>query len=1093
MPLNKPSNQGYSAVFAAQKKNRGAYGRKNIGEATNYKELSVQNYAVLTAERLQREKELRAETAKRRKRQRKRAQQAKRAEEIARDKTLKERKSKKKNYVNYLRGHFTKVTVNKFESPRTKVQKTIDSMTKKEFIGNNHRQYGKEYESHQLKGLKQQEQERLQTQNRRIAARNDVENQHLLNKQAFISQKEVRHNSKSLLQHLRQQMKNKEEVNDEDGDMESGNVGLNSSRLGALDLNIGLQRTKKPKKRKKKKWKKKKLQQRTVNDSLNEEIIEEDENLINMLEQQEEEFGMIDSLHDSLAEEVEENLIGNDQEKNISKHNEKKYTKIVSSPSSKNYEVIVDENIKNCNNNNNNNNGSKQEMAGKDNNNSPWKLTTEHEPSKLFDSLDLSMSMRQSTNMELRRKVEEEDDDDDEDDEEDAEYNVVNEKSKRFLPKKYINTNNIKNKPSANALTPSKIQEEEQAKQRMQIQYRQQQQDSSFPLKNKKYQNPRSMVQTEFLLDDKYAIIEKQRLKPSWLRKKKKKQTPSVGKENQSVASNYTGSVRSFKTTSRPSSKKPWGRGKLSKKQKMAMEATKRRKLYEETLKKRSEQERIQRRNTLKQKRRPVSSSRFEQNYNHNPRRGNQNNCHNYEHERHHYATTTGESNVSYRRPNSTGTYGTTYLEEQLPPSRYGRNRATSNNNMNRHNNLQRESTNTTNTMDYQHAKTKSWIEEHAQYSLNRRPASTRRARSEVSVAETAMTNYTTSKSDSNTAIVRRTHVQQRYGSAPNSRSSNNRHRGTSNRNYNSNGKNRSKSARNRQVSRRPTPQIFKHYNPSDESIEEEKIKASIERLEDRLKSKQIMALRRGSSATLRAAGSRYLEDRSRTTTLGNQQYSTQQQSAIAPVVVENHHHHYNYNRNDNNMSNNNNNNNGNVIRPLPSFNNSAIDSKNIHYVNNNRRMQPPRSPGPPPPPPMEYESNTNSSAVKKINHFYYQENDIAGSQQSQYQKSQQVESQRQLPPGLDSKSLQPCHIMQQQNSYASLKKKEKNLRANLRRKKDRKNIPNRVQAKPQPSVASSMQTTTTTLFEDVINEEKGKSGVLVNENNLHLLMTPKR
>ena len=60
---------------------------------------------------------------------------------------------------------------------------------------------------------------------------------------------------------------------------------------------------------------------------------------------------------------------------------------------------------------------------------------------KLFDSLDLSMSMRQSINMELRRKVDEEDDgDDDEDDEEDAEYNVVNEKSKRFLPKQYINT-----------------------------------------------------------------------------------------------------------------------------------------------------------------------------------------------------------------------------------------------------------------------------------------------------------------------------------------------------------------------------------------------------------------------------------------------------------------------------------------------------------------------------------------------------------------------------------------------------------------------------------------------------------------------------
>ena len=57
----------------------------------------------------------------------------------------------------------------------------------KEFIGNNHRQYRNE--PHQLKGLKQQEQERLQIQNRIDCTRNDVENQHLLNKQAFISQK----------------------------------------------------------------------------------------------------------------------------------------------------------------------------------------------------------------------------------------------------------------------------------------------------------------------------------------------------------------------------------------------------------------------------------------------------------------------------------------------------------------------------------------------------------------------------------------------------------------------------------------------------------------------------------------------------------------------------------------------------------------------------------------------------------------------------------------------------------------------------------------------------------------------------------------
>merc|ERR1711871_1533527 len=86
MPMT--GQAGYSAAFAAQKKSRGAYGRKNLGEATNYKELSVQNYAMLTADRLKREKELRVETAKRRKRQRQRAKLAKRAEEIARDKKL---------------------------------------------------------------------------------------------------------------------------------------------------------------------------------------------------------------------------------------------------------------------------------------------------------------------------------------------------------------------------------------------------------------------------------------------------------------------------------------------------------------------------------------------------------------------------------------------------------------------------------------------------------------------------------------------------------------------------------------------------------------------------------------------------------------------------------------------------------------------------------------------------------------------------------------------------------------------------------------------------------------------------------------------
>merc|ERR1711991_323228 len=132
------------------------------------------------------------------------------------------------------------------------------------------------------------------------------------------------------------------------------------------------------------------------------------------------------------------------------------------------------------------------------------------------------------------------------------------------------------------------------------------------------------------------------------------------------------------------------------------------------------------------------------------------------------------------------------------------------------------------------------------------------------------LTNYTANKSDSNTAILRRrrehgVHLHRGKETAPFRRRRSNKY---------ISGKIRQDDFTKNCASTRPTPQIFKHYNPSDESIEEEKIKASIERLEDRLKSKQIMALRRGSSATLRAAGSRYLEDRSRTTTLGNQQYS---------------------------------------------------------------------------------------------------------------------------------------------------------------------------------------------------------------------------
>ena len=361
------SNQGYSAVFAAQKNNRGAYGKKNIGEASNYKELSVQNYAMLTAERLKREKELRAETAKRRKRQRQRAQNAKRAEEVARDKKLEERKTKKKSYVNYLRGHFTKVTVNKFESPRTKVQRTIDSITKTQFNKMN-----THYEN--KKPSITDRQHSLKVENRRASTRNDLEVQHLLKKQTLIYQKEVRRNSKTLLQHLREQMKTKEKEVDDSGRVISDINDLNSSRIGALDLNIGLNRTKRHKNTKKSKKegkKQKQQQQQIVNDSLSEEIIEEDENLNNILNQEVENRSN-NLLDDSIAEEVEEELVdGNvDKEYDEKPDDEKKYTKIALSPSSKEYEVISKET------NNNSENREKTNRIIKDE--TPWKLTIDH-------------------------------------------------------------------------------------------------------------------------------------------------------------------------------------------------------------------------------------------------------------------------------------------------------------------------------------------------------------------------------------------------------------------------------------------------------------------------------------------------------------------------------------------------------------------------------------------------------------------------------------------------------------------------------------------------------------------------------------------
>ena len=842
-----------------------------------------------------------------------------------------------------------------------------------------------------------------------------------------------------------------------------------------MDLNVGLNQTKTNKHRERTKGPKETYDV-DVNDSLDDESVEEDEVLQKMLQQHGDKMG----LNDSIAEEVEEEQLSGDRI--LAKDRISNSDGLVASPSSNT--IIATKEVQ------------ETENSPTIKTDSPWKLTVEHEPSKLFDSLDLSMSMRQSLNLEIRRKAVA-----DEKEEEAVVESTVPSPKKHSREKKNVISTNLKVQSSANALTPSKVVENK---------------NFGNNINHKQNENPKahtspSMIKSEFLLEDRYAIIETERLKPSWLRKKKNRRVP---KENNSAKSNYTGSVKSYGSVASRKKKKPWGRGKLSKKQQMALETTKRRKLYQETLRKRAEQERLERRKTLR-RRRPTSSQ-FEQ----ESRRRHVD----YRDE---YQTARQNSDGFSRRQTGTASYATTYLDEQLPPSRYTRNEnGSGENGMNWNSNI------STTTSNYRLAKTKSWIEEHAQYSLNRRPSSTSNALSVVSAAETALTNYTSSKSDSNTAVARRRREHLRYGRSqrPSKSARNYRRRkaggfhGTSN--------------ENRQLS---TPQIFSHYNPSDESIEEEKIKASIERLENRLKSKQIMALRRGSSATLRAAGSRYLKDNSAVSSTANNGYNQSQQlSTMTPVIVENHHHHYNY---DNSGS----------ARPLPSFTNSAMISTTQETHKTVSSHRPPRSPGPPPPPPpVEYCNNdsqfmANSQPVKNVTHHYYHDKNAL---------SKQTQPSCVAPPGLvngsralnatassntgpkknHTNAFQPCHIMKKPNSYALLKQQEKESRSHLRARNNQSTLKlqsrqgmsyqeksvgkapksklhrNRSKASIESSlpkrsayhpvtdeVASTCTESLSSMskvrapatprnMQDTVNND-----VLVNEMNLHLLMTPTR
>ena len=148
-------------------------------------------------------------------------------------------------------------------------------------------------------------------------------------------------------------------------------------------MNVGLNQTKTNKHRERTKGPKETYDV-DVNDSLDDESVEEDE-FCKKCWQHGDKMG----LNDSIAEEVEEEQLSGDRV--LANDRVSTSDGLVASPSSNT--IIATREVQ------------KTENSPTSKNDSPWKLTVEHEPSKLFDSLDLSMSMRQSLNLESRRKA----------------------------------------------------------------------------------------------------------------------------------------------------------------------------------------------------------------------------------------------------------------------------------------------------------------------------------------------------------------------------------------------------------------------------------------------------------------------------------------------------------------------------------------------------------------------------------------------------------------------------------------------------------------------------------------------------------------
>jgi hypothetical protein len=380
----------------------------------------------------------------------------------------------------------------------------------------------------------------------------------------------TRNDSKTLLQKLREQMK-KSEANS------SSSNDLNRSRLGALDLQVGLKanrnRPSKQKSRIRRRKRAKPLQwskgvsrnaspSEFVDKVFGADEVEEDEELTSQMQRNQLE-------EDSIAEEIEEDLNLNElvgHQKTVQKKGSSQGENKGLAP---------------------------RPMAAEQIETSPWKLTTEHVPSKLFDSLDLSMSMRQSIPIDLRRpETPNSEEDDDEEETSDVEKNSINiEVAIRTA------VDSVPSQPSANAITPSKVLTARETEENTAM--------FETPKVKRVGRGIMNIVQNDHICTS--PPVEKfsrafDSPKYQDIQKVTPRKTPKSSRGLIHPVSTRKRQVYSNSTTLSNKPAAPWGRGNISDKKKNRIKVAERRKLYMQTLKKRAKHEQLERRNGLKRR-----------------------------------------------------------------------------------------------------------------------------------------------------------------------------------------------------------------------------------------------------------------------------------------------------------------------------------------------------------------------------------------------------------------------------------------------------------------------------------------------------------